>query len=116
MKKITVHNSSTDDTPSNSMEFLKWFSEKVESIPYEFRESAEIHINYGGVDSSEQTSVEIIYYRSETNTEHLYRIKLENEAREAMRNKDWKLLGELRIAVLPFVDDGTWSQNFISWV
>ena len=78
--------------PTNALEFLEWFSEKVSSVPEEYRTTATIRI------TSDYDIVEMIleYTRSETDAEEAFRTTLEVRNADRKREQELRMLAELK--------------------
>lgn len=98
--KITVFDKQQYDAewPSeDAIEFIAFFQEKLASIPEEFRSSAIIEVDsISGYEGSSYASINIYYYRPETEEEVKVReSKAQNKA-ELLRQRELKQLEELK--------------------
>ena len=78
-KKITLLNSSPASLPAKADEFLKYFTDIVNTAPKEYRKDVLIDIDIEEDYGSYYTSVDIHYHRPETDEE-------ETERREKERS------------------------------
>ena len=98
--KVEVFNEEQYDGewPSeNGAEFIAWFQEKLESIPQEFRGSAKIELDsVSGYEGSSYASIEIYYYRPETEEEAKVRESKSQYRAELLRQRELRQLEELK--------------------
>lgn len=81
----------------NAFQFLTWFEEKINSIPEEFRETAKVELEpVSGYDGGSYASIEIYYYRPETEEETKVRESKEKNRAELLRQRELKRLEELK--------------------
>ena len=81
----------------NAIKFLAWFEEKINSIPKEFKDSAKVELeavsSYGGCAYA---SIEIYYYRPETDEEEIARKAKEQNKAELQKQRELRQLEELK--------------------
>lgn len=83
--------------PSGLLDFSKWLQSKIDAIPEEYRETAQIEIE--SVSSYEDThyaSISINYWRPETDEEIEARVQKERIRREAEEEKARQTYEKLR--------------------
>ena len=100
MKQIVAVCVYSDDDkcnlPTNVRGFMAFWNEKLDLVPEEYKESATIDIDAKPFCDFANLSVEICYYRSETDEEEQQREQREREQAERRRQKELKELDRLR--------------------
>jgi len=84
------------DLPTNPQKFLKWWVDKFNSIPEEYKESASINCDVSTYYDSPMFSVEIYYYRIETDDEEAIRLEIEKVHQKTIKSKELLQLKKLR--------------------
>ena len=77
-------------------EFLKFFTEKINLIPPEFMDTAQIEIEPNMDYDSPVMDLNIYYMRPETEKEISEKEQRENEQKELQKERDIKLIIELK--------------------
>ena len=98
-KRVTVFNKEQYDgdwPPSNAIEFVAWFAEKLGEIPAEYREVAIIDIDSIACYDSSKASIEIYYMRPETDGEMTAREMEELRSKEAQKARELQTLATLK--------------------
>ena len=87
-----------DWPPEDAAGYLKWFKDKLDSIPEEHRGSANIELDsQSGYEGCHYASIEITYERPETEHEINAR-ELSNNARiESIKARELKQLEDLKL-------------------
>jgi len=81
----------------NAAKFLAWFEEKINSIPKEFRDSAKVELEaVPGYEHCAYASIEIYYYRPETDEEEIARKAKEQNRAELKKQLELRQLEELK--------------------
>lgn len=78
-----------DDVPTNAKDFMLFFQEKLDSIPSEFKDSAEIEIEANPYYDSAILGIEMYYFRPKTDSE--LKADAEIQARQLEESKRRKL-------------------------
>ena len=82
----------------NAVKFLAWLEEKINSIPKEFRNSAKVDFEAEpGYAENASATVEIHYYRPETDEEEIARKAKEQNRAELRKQQDLRQLEELKL-------------------
>ena len=83
--------------PNNAAEVLEWLSDKVNSIPEEFRDSALFEVDArSNYEDSAYASIRISYVRPETDEEEAKREDEERRHAERRRDGELRKLAELK--------------------
>ena len=81
----------------NAIAFLAWFEEKINSIPEEFRGSAEVEIDSVSLgEGSSYALIEIYYSRPETKEEAKARELKQHDKAELLKQRELRQLEELK--------------------
>ncbi len=95
--KITHFEDDCWDSPSPNLKyFIEYWQKKINGIPEEFRDSAEITIEPSERWGSEYINVEIFYYRTETIDEKESRCRKEDDKIKTQRDKEIEELKRLQ--------------------
>ena len=100
-KRISVFNQDPYDgewPPIDLVGCIAWFSEKLASIPEEYRDTARIEIDSvdGNEDDSHYVNIDISYVRLETDDEISAREAVEQRRLEALKSEELQTLAELK--------------------
>jgi hypothetical protein len=83
--------------PSGLLKFSKWLQSKIDAIPEEYREKAEIEIgSISGYEGSHYARISISYWRPETSAEIAERARKENARREDEEERARQMYEQLR--------------------
>lgn len=86
-----------DWPPEVAVDFLRWFQDKVQSIPPEYRDNAKVEIDAtGGYEGSYYATIEITYERSETDAEYAARLEGARRATDDRQRQERALYEQLR--------------------
>ena len=86
----------SDWPPNKPYEFMSWFQSKISLIPEEFRDSATIEIDSSTSYDSSHATIEIRFYRPETDAEEAAREQNERLRAEIQRNAELRTLSALK--------------------
>ena len=98
-KKVTVFSAESGNNgwlPENFQQAIAWLQEKFDSIPAEYRETATIEIDSGTYYDSTYSSLEIEYFRPETDEEMNSRVANQQSRAEEERRREIDLLERLK--------------------
>ncbi len=92
---IDEYNENWPPKPAN--EYISWFQARLNEIPTEYRNTAEIEINSQRPNTFEtdRAYIQITYYRPETDEEENIRLTNENHRKEQQRLTELRTLTEL---------------------
>jgi hypothetical protein len=103
MKKITkvkvfeLEECDGEWPPENGVECVKWFAEKIESIPLQNRGSAKIEIEgVSGYEGESYGRISITYFREETDAEEEMRETTEAMKLDRQKNRELEELHRLK--------------------
>jgi len=99
-KTIVIFNKEQYDgewPEENAVEFINWFSDKVNNIPSEYRDKAIIELDSVlSYESSSYVNIEISYVRPETPEEEKNRMDAKNNSNKILEKRDRKQLSILK--------------------
>ena len=84
------------ELPENLDEFLRWWTDKVDMIPQEYRAEAKVECTSGIFYECSHLEIEIYYNRPETDEEIRLRLHQESLNLEAIRRQELQKLAELK--------------------
>ena len=87
-----------DWPPQDAAGYLKWFKDKLDSIPEEYRASAKIELDSeSGYEGCHYASINIHYDRPESDDEVSIREREVNNRIESARDRDLQQLARLKL-------------------
>ena len=88
---------SDDWPPENAAEFVSWFNEKLSNVPDEFSHLAIVDLEaIPSYENSAYASIQIYYYRPETEKEIYDREITERNKQNMIKQKELRQLAELQ--------------------
>lgn len=101
--KLNIEEVLCCDPPTNLTEHIKWLQATLAEIPEPSRSGAWVDIEAYQEYSSAYVDYTIRYRRPETDEEYDYRTQVEQNKRDLQREKELRLLEELRAKYEPEV-------------
>jgi hypothetical protein len=94
---VYSHDFIYNDWPVNAGEFIAWLSEKIDSIPVEFRKDAKVEFGVThGYEGDADPNIDISYTRPETDDEMNVRLSELLRREEVRQRTELKMLEELK--------------------
>ncbi len=99
--RVTIFNQEIYDgewPPQNAIACLKWFTDKINSIPEEYIDNAEIEFDsVSGYEGEHYAHISISYTRPETDEEKLKREESTKAMAERTKANELRQLAELKL-------------------
>lgn len=93
--EIFSERSCAPDFPEDPVEFIQWWQDKFNMCPLEHKSSLKVEFTTGVYWDSPSISVDIYYYRTESDEEYSSRINATNKRERLMMDKELKELERL---------------------